>query len=341
MMTIRLPQPPRRTIRFASRAGRKNEPVKTIRWSARLARGAGRLGAALLLAAAALPARAAFQYPLTSAQSAAMGGVSVYGTPEAGGLFQNPAAAAGLERGEAYFLYNKLYAGQESANIGQGIMAAAVPTKLGVIGAAVANFHAAGLMDERVGSVSLSRRLFGRVHGGLALKYLHHDYLTGSDPLAAADPVFANGTSKGAASFDAGVKADLTDELSAGASVRNINSPDVGLASEDRVPREYQAGASYDVKPWGLRVSGDVLYRDNKVGTLRDRMVPAVGLEKRFEDERIRFRVGANTEQLSAGVGINVGKLGFDYAFVIARNLASDNAGTHLIGLKYRFGEGK
>jgi len=37
------------------------------------------LGAALLLAASALPSGAAFQYPLTSARSAAMGGVSVYG----------------------------------------------------------------------------------------------------------------------------------------------------------------------------------------------------------------------------------------------------------------------
>lgn len=300
-----------------------------------------RLGAALLLAASALPARAAFQYPLLSAQSAAMGGVSVYGAPEAGALFQSPASPAGLERGEAYFLYNKLYAGQESANIGQGLMAAAMPTRAGVLGVGIANFHAAGLMDERAVSVGLARRLFGKVTGGLAVKYLHHDYLTGSDPLAASDPVFANGTSKGAVTFDAGLKAAITDGFSAGAAIRNLNSPDVGLTSEDRVPREYQAGASYDIRPWGLRVNGDVLLRDSKIGVLKDRLVPALGLEKRFETERVAFRVGANTEQLSAGVGINVGKLGFDYAFIIARNLASDNAGTHLIGLKYRFGEGR
>lgn len=299
------------------------------------------LGAVLLLGASALPAAAAFQYPLTSARSAAMGGVSVYGEPESGALFQNAASAAGLERAEAYFLYNKLHAGQESADIGQGLIAAAVPTRIGVLGIGIANFHAAGLLDERMASVSLSRRLFGKVSGGVAVKYLHHDYLTGSDPLAASDPVFAGGTSKGAAAFDAGLKADLTESFSAGAAVRNINSPDVGLASEDRVAREYQAGASYDIKPWGLRVSGDVLYRDDEFGEVEDRMIPAVGVEKRFLEERVSFRAGANTEQVSAGIGVDAGRFSFDYAVIIARRLASDNAGTHMIGLKYRFGEGK
>lgn len=299
------------------------------------------LAAGLLLAATALPAAAAFQYPLVSARSAALGGVSVYGAPEAAALFQNPASPAGLERPEAYFLYNKLYAGQESANIGQGLMAAAVPTRAGVLGVGIANFHASGLLDERVASVSLARRLFGRVSGGLAVKYLHHDYLVGSDPLAASDPVFANGTSKGAAAFDLGIRADISEAFSAGAAVRNANSPDVGLSSEDRVPREYQVGASYLHKPWGLRVSGDANYRDNKLGTLRDRLTPGIGLEKRFDNQPVAFRVGANTEQLSAGVGIDVGKIGLDYSFIISRNLMSDNAGTHLVGLKYRFGEGK
>jgi hypothetical protein len=69
--------------------------------------------------------------------------------------------------------------------------------------------------------------------------------------------------------------------------------------------------------------------------------VPGVGLEKTFDGQPVAFRVGANTEQLSAGVGLNVGKIGFDYAFIITRSMISDNAGTHLIGLKYRFGEGK
>lgn len=342
MMTIRLTQTPRRVIRFAVRAGKTLRRIQSIRWSSPFPRAARRLGAALLLAStSALPAAAAFQYPLISARSAAMGGVSVYGASEAGALFQSPASPAGLDVSEAYFMYNKLYAGQESANFGQGLMAAAVPTRVGVLGVGIANFHAAGLLDERVASVSLSRRLFGALSGGVALKYLHHDYLTGSDPLAAADPVFANGTARGAASFDAGLRAELSEGLSAGASVRNINSPDVGLADEDRVPREYQAGASYDVRPWGLRVSGDLLFRDNKVGTAGQRTVPALGLEKRFQDERVRFRFGVNTEQVTAGVGLNVGRLGFDYAFIIARNLMSDNAGTHLLGLKYRFGEGK
>ena len=45
------------------------------------------------------------------------------------------------------------------------------------------------------------------------MKYLHHDYLVGSDPLAASDPVFANGTSKGAAAFDLGLRAGVVADL--------------------------------------------------------------------------------------------------------------------------------
>lgn len=299
------------------------------------------LAAGLLLGTSSSTAFASFQYPLNSARSAALGGASVYGAPEAGALFQSPASPAGLERAEAYALYQKVAAGGEGAGLGQGLLAAAVPTRLGVLGLGVADFHASGLLDERAAAVTLGGGLFGSVSGGVAVKYLRRDFLSGGDPLAAADPVFAGGTSKGAAAFDLGLRADPSREFSLGAVVRNANSPDLGLRSEDRVPREYQAGASWLLGGWGLRVSGDLSYRDSRVGTLRDRLTPGIGLEKTLEGQPVALRVGANTDQFSAGVGLELGRLGIDYSFVLSRELAADNAGTHLLGLRYRFGEGQ
>ncbi len=295
------------------------------------------LGAAVLLAAPG--ARAAFQYPQLGARSASMSGASVPSEGDSTSIFQNAAGVSGLRRGEAYMMYTKLYAGQEGVDsIGQSLITAGAPTRFGAIGVGLSDFKAAGLLNERVLGVSFSRALFPGLDAGVTAKYLYHKYAPGSDQSAGGDPVFAHGTARGAAAFDAGVIATLGKSLKAAFSARNINSPDIGLDSEDRVPREYQAGLSYDKAEWQLKATADVVYRDNHVGTLRERATPSVGLEKGMGDERVKFRVGASLDQFSAGVGMQFDRFGFDYAFILTRNLVSSSAGSHLMAVRYRFG---
>jgi hypothetical protein len=217
---------------------------------------------------------------------------------------------------------------------------AGVPTKYGNFVAGFGDFEASGLLQERVVGLSWSRRLFGVLDAGVTGKYLSHNYLIGSDPAAAGDPVFAHGTARSAFALDAGVIAPLTGSLKAGLAVRNINEPNVGLASEDRVPREVQAGLSYDIKPWDLRLTADYVYRDVRSGTFSDRTLPSVGLEKGFVDDMVRFRLGATPEQFSGGIGLRLGPVDFDYTFILTRGLISNNAGTQQVGLRYRFGAG-
>ena len=282
---------------------------------------------------------AAFQYPQLGVRSASMSGTSIPSQGDSSVLFQNAAGVAGLERGEAYMMYNKLYAGQPGiGSIGQSLITAAAPTRWGAIGVGLTDFHAAGLLNERALGVSFSRRILPNVDAGVTAKYLYHKYAPGSDQSGVGDPVFANGTARGAAAFDAGIIATLSKQLKASFSARNINSPDIGLDSEDRVPREYQAGLSYYKSEWQLRTTADVVYRDNHVGTLRERATPTIGLEKGFGDERVKFRAGVGLDQFSAGVGIQFDRFGFDYGFVLTRNLITSNAGTHMIGIRYRFG---
>jgi hypothetical protein len=294
--------------------------------------------AAAVLALLAAPARASFDVPIVTPQSAAMGGASLAGDGDSAALFLNPAAAAGLERPEAYMMYNQLYTGLKGVGgIGQGFASFGAPTKYGTLAAGYGEFSAAGLLDERVVGLSFSRR-FGAVDAGVTGKYLYHSYQIGSDPAAASDPVFARGTSRSALALDAGVIASLSDSLKAGLTVRNINSPDVGLASTDRVPREVQAGLSYLIKAWDLRLTADYVYRDVPSGTLTDRSVPSIGLEKGFVNDMIRFRVGAAPDQLTGGIGIRCGPVDFDYAFVLNRGLMASNAGSQQAGFRYRFG---
>lgn len=285
------------------------------------------------------PARASFDNPLITPQAAAMGGASLAGIGDSAALFLNPAAAARLERPEAYFMYDQLYTGLKGVGgIGQGFASFGVPTKYGTLAAGYGEFQAAGLLDERVVGLSYSRTLFGKLDAGVTGKYLSHSYLIGSDPAAASDPVFAHGTARSALALDAGVIATLTESLKAGLAVRNINEPDVGLAAPDRVPREAQAGLSYDFKAWDLRLTADYVYRDVPSGTFSDRTLPSVGLEKGFVDDMIRFRVGATPDQFSGGIGVRYGSVDFDYAFVLNRGVLASNAGSQQAGFRYRFG---
>jgi hypothetical protein len=294
---------------------------------------------AISLLLAASHGHAAFQYPQLGVRSASMSGTAISAQGDSSVLFQNAAGVANLERGEAYMMYNKLYAGQDGVgSIGQSLITAGAPTRWGAIGVGLTDFHAAGLLDERALGVSFSRRILPNVDAGVTAKYLYHKYAPGSDQSGVGDPVFANGTSRGAAAFDAGIIATLSKQLKASFSARNINSPDIGLDSEDRVPREYQAGLSYYKADWQLRTTADVVYRDNHAGTLRERATPSIGLEKGFGDERVKFRAGVGLDQFSAGVGIQFDRFGFDYGFVLTRNLITSNAGTHMIGIRYRFG---
>jgi hypothetical protein len=287
----------------------------------------------------AVSARASFDNPLITPQAAAMGGASLAGVRDSAALFLNPAAAASLERPEAYFMYNQLYTGLKGVGgIGQGFASFGAPTKYGAFAAGFGEFQAAGLVDERVVGLSYARTLFGIFDAGLTGKYLSHSYLIGSDPGAAIDPVFAHGTARSALALDAGVIASLTDLLKAGLAVRNINEPSVGLATLDRVPRQVQAGLSYDLKRWDLRLAADYIYRDVPSGTFSDRAVPSVGLEKGFVDDMIRFRVGATPDQFSGGIGVRFGPVDFDYAFILNRGLIANNAGSQQAGFRYRFG---
>jgi hypothetical protein len=296
--------------------------------------------AAGLLAAGARDARAAFAEPPISAQAAAMGGASLSNPGDCAALFLNPAVGAGLRSPEAYFMYNQLYAGLSGVgSIGQGFAAVGVPTRVGTVQVGFNNLQASGLLEERVLGVTFARRWLDAVSAGVTGKYLHHRYLIGSDPAAAADPVFHRGTARAALALDAGLSVAVAKPLQVGLAVRNINQPDVGLAAADRVPREFQAGLAYDVAPWALRLTADYTYRDAQAGTLQDRSRPGVGLEKGYAGDKVKLRLGASLDQFSAGVGIQFGRWGLDYAILMSRTLLADSAGTHMVGLRYRFGE--
>jgi hypothetical protein len=296
--------------------------------------------AAALLSAAAQDVQAAFDAPTVSAQAAAMGGASLAGQGDSAALFLNPAGGSGLQAPEAYFMYNQLFTGLGGAGgIGQGLATFGVPTRIGAIGIGLSEFQAAGLLDERMIGVSYARRLFGAVDVGVTGKYLYQNYLIGSSPSAAADPIFANGSSRSAFALDLGVIAPATDDLKLGLAVRNINQPNIGLMTSDPVARQIQGGLRYDVRPYDLRLTADYTYVAAQAGNLSLRSQPSIGIEKGFENGRVVFRAGLTADQFSGGIGIQLGPLGLDYTFILNSTVLANNAGTQMVGLRYRFGD--
>ncbi|HVE14078.1 MAG TPA: hypothetical protein VNI01_11830 [Elusimicrobiota bacterium] len=328
--------PARRTITLIERQG------EGMRW--RSAPAAPRrffcaLAALLLSWRSPACARAAFQETLESPRSAAMGGASLASRDDSTAMFLNPAAVARLKGGDLYFMYERFYAGLDGVgSLGQGFVSAAAPTRWGTLGLGFGDFRASGLLDEKTLSLTFARTVAGPLDLGVSLKRLSHSYLIGGDPLAAADPTFQNGASRSGVGLDGGLLLWLAPSFALGLALRNLNRPDLGLGVQDKVPRELQAGLAWDLPDSGLRLTADVTRREGVVGAALERCVPAMGVEKSFDEGRLRLRLGASSLQFSAGFGVQAGRFGIDYALVINRALAAGNAGTHLLGIRYGFG---
>ena len=293
----------------------------------------------VLLAAALLPvapAQAAFQVPLSSVRAASMGSASMAAADEAAALFINPAGLALMNGSEAAFMYNRMYAGLPGVgNIGTGYMAFGMPTQLGTFGLGVGSFQASDLKQERTIAVSYARKV-GKIRLGLTGKHLSQNYLIGSDLRAGRDPVFSNGTSRSAVSVDAGIIASIRGPFRVGVAVRNLNEPNVGLVTKDTVKREIQGGAFLDFASLNLKTSADMFIRSDGIGGRQ--YLPALGMEKGIGSTGMSMRSGISTTEFTAGVGIKVGQMSFDYGLVMNFNLLSDNMGSHRVGMSYHFG---
>lgn len=266
-----------------------------------------------------------------------MGGSSLANAEDSSAMFINPAGASGLHSLDLYVVHSQLYAGMAGVGgIKEGLITFGVPSRFGAFGVGFATFRASGLLQERTIALSWARK-FGRFDVGAVGKHLFHGYEVNGDPLAAQDPVFSGGTSRSAFALDLGVMAQVRGPIKAGLAVRNLNQPDVGLATEDLVEREIQGGLVYENQKRAFRVTGDVLYRENGFSDGR-KALPSIGFEKSLHNRKVLFRVGANPLEYAGGFGLRFGRVGFDYALILRKHLLEGNAGTHSFGVRLQFG---
>ncbi|MBI4396843.1 MAG: type IX secretion system membrane protein PorP/SprF [Elusimicrobia bacterium] len=264
-----------------------------------------------------------------------MGSVFLASRQDPSSLFTNPAGFADLSTSEISFLYGKPYAGLPNVGFGTGLATFAFPTRLGQVGVGYSLFQAQDILKEQAFALSYAVP-FRLIHVGLTVKRFTQSFSPGSDPFAARDPVFQNGLSRSATGLDAGALMPIGEFLNLGAAVRNINEPDIGLITEDKILREIEAGLSVRLAGAGLLTSGNVVFKRGTDGSGIESIFPYLGLEKSLA-ANFSVRAGLNRLEYTTGFGFRKGFLGLDYAIVFNRNLLEDNTGSHKIGVTYRF----
>ncbi|MBN1622310.1 MAG: hypothetical protein JW871_06940 [Endomicrobiales bacterium] len=289
-----------------------------------------------------ITANAAFLNSSWGARPAGMGNAFTAISDDANALSWNPAGITKCKTKQGTFMFDKPFYGLEEVNLSFSHITYVHPLGFATLGGGIQNFTA-DQYTENTYFVSFAQDM-GRyfpsfaedVSLGLNLKYLYHKYTL--DERTRDDAVFASGNSVGAIGVDFGMlfrplytvlKNDLP--LSLGLTLKNLNSPDVGLKDTDKVPMETRIGLAYTF-PWFIS-SLDVGSRD-KYTTVY------FGVESNPFFNSILVRGGANSNEINLGFGyiflLKDFGIDIDYAFRWPLYIEGSN-GSHRVSLSLQF----
>jgi hypothetical protein len=308
---------------------------------------------------------AAFLDPGWGARATAMGGAYTALADDSSGIFWNPAGTARSDEIQLSLMYAQpllgldLHAGHDDTSLGMNYGSFMYPLSWGTLGLAVSNLSASGIYSENVyalnysvsgGKISAFAEKFkpksgfgglGSLDGrkrtrkdkvkpetywGMNIKMLGHGFT--KDRYTESDPVFESGDSKSALSLDLGMLL-LYKKLLFGMYLRDLNQPDVGLDSEDKVPMEIRTGVGFNL---GRFISAvDFSSRDKLINM-------HAGCEYRIK--ALALRAGFNLDEVTAGFGLKKGIIKMDYSFIWPLSI-KESYGTHRISLTFKLGQKK
>lgn len=278
---------------------------------------------------------ASFNDSACGARATAMGGAFTAVSAGSESMCSNPAALLETSSPELTAVYGRLYSGlSDDSEIGQGYFGFATPVKRYLQGSAGFAWNDTRLSEaysETTFSVSYATAVYRGLGAGLTLKYLRRSYV--SDSYTAIDPVFSDGYSASALGADLGFFYRPDAKYAFGLAVKNLNRPDLGLASPDRLPMEVRAGASYAVRASLFDLDASFAGPDYTV---------SAGAEYSFQRRyalRMGLAAGNNSRRtVNMGVGGRFGLAEFDYAFSLPIGGISGTMGSHRLAFSFRFG---
>lgn len=303
------------------------------------------------------PAVAAFEDLGTGARAASLANAYTALGDDVPSLMYNPASLARIDQPEIASEYSRFFTGlTDQSDLGQFFMGYGQPLKLGgTVAFGWKQFSLDNLYAERTLSLGYGRWITQRWAAGLAVKQLHLSYgvpnivVDDAGDVQSGTPALflQNGSAESAFSADLGTLYRITDRYMLGASVQNINQPNMALSSsdDDQVPRTLRTGIAYQ-GIHGLAADTDLAIVKNTC--CQQDVQSLTGIEKWWSvpvygDWAARGGVGLGSRefrQFSMGFGYRFKTFQIDYAFVFDTSgiAIGDTAGTHRFSLDYRFG---
>jgi hypothetical protein len=285
----------------------------------------------------------AYEGTSAGARSEGLGGAYTGLSDTSEGIFSNVGGIAGITRGEVTGNFGRMYMGlSDGSNLGASNIAAVYPigvsrkggfARWGVAGVGIKMFSLDSYYSESAIGVYYGRYVSTKVSIGGGLKYLRTSY--GNDAYRGMNGVFSGGTTaKSNVSMDIGMLVKVDNRIQVGASIGDINSPDMGIKYEDPVSRKVRIGGVYRHKT--LNVAFDIDREEND-------MTFITGIEKWYMSNQVAVRGGIGVgsrkyEQVSVGGGYEGDNVVVDYSFVYPLSGIRGTYGTHSMSVGYRFG---
>ena len=282
---------------------------------------------------------AAFKELVLSARVASLGSSFVAVVDGSDGLLFNP---AGRIKEGVQFSFSRanlfqnldLYLGDNGrSSVSSNYLACSFNTQNRLaLGFVYNQFDVQDLYNEQQYSVNLSYLLLDEDNLlfsiGWNVNFLSNTFQD-TDVYAKNDSVFEQGNSQSIISYDAGLLLTIDEFFSIGFAWKHINSPDIGLQEEDKIPSEYSGGVRFFTQYWAfldsLSFSLDAYYRDEVDPDIQLRS----GIELGFFHDQLFIRSGTNIRSVSMGFGIDIGdwfsiSLTIDYALSLQLKMEDD-----------------
>ena len=307
--------------------------------SATRARRPGRAAAALglLLALAAVPARASFDDVPLSPRNAALVDSNAADVTDAAGFLLNPAAAGGIRRYEVFAVEQKLYNGlTDGSNISRNVIAFGAPFKWGTLVAGINDFTGGSVYSETDEFFGFGRPAFhDKFWFGGTLHMLGVSYA--SDQYTAVNPVLSKGTTKSAMGLDIGMTY-FAKNYNLAFVIDDANQPDLGIGAPDPVDRKIHLSGSFHPL--------NALTLDSSLNLIGTETRLAFGGEIHQPRSNYFFRVGADLgaedyRTLAFGLGYRTKNLQFDYAMSLPLSGVQTTLGNQQFSVTGRFGRVK
>lgn len=296
-------------------------------------------------------AQSAFKDPGFGARPMGLGGAFTAVADDINASLYNPAGIFITNSYSVGFMHAQLFAGLEDVELGLQHAAFIIPTsESGNFGVAYTRFASADDYSENALILTYAKdvniKIVPEFYAGINLKQIGHTY--GLDDRTINDPVFASGNSKSDLSVDIGWWAALSSsdekETALGFMFKDINQPDIGLETEDKVPSELKIGVKQSISEMGsmrdFLLAADISYRNQPDESDQNKLNVHIGSEVWLVERLLGLRLGGNFRGIGAGFSVHKDftslTLRIDYSMLVP-TAVQGTAGSHRIALTCSF----